>query len=400
MSLPSLAFAPSILAASGFDYALQQPLFPGKILLWLLFMLSLLSWAVMVSKAVSFHRMRRADLDFNRRFRAAGQPMQLFERNYSDELSMRWLVYEHGAHEAAFQMLGSPERDATFETRLRSAEGMAPGQLNAVREAFKRGEDAAAARIRLGLPILSAAAAGAPFLGLLGMVWILMKTFSGGSAAAEGLAGVSPGIAGGLAMMVVALLVATPAIFGQILITARGRERLRELGEFRDEAFRLMARFYATGELETEAEAETALETAPAARKNAPEDFEAAGFTGEAETAPESVFEIDGEDADVALETGMTGFVEDESVREEPGMIQGEMPLSEFESPFEAIEGFVEPEPEAASTASLSSPVEVEVPLEPAPEKPRRSAFKTPFSEPEINPIAQQTAGLLANGTA
>lgn len=428
MSVSSLALAQTTLAASGFDYALQQPLFPGKILLWILFMLSLLSWAVMLSKAISFYRMRRADREFNRQFRTARQPMQLFERNYSDELSMQWLVYEHGAHEAAFQMLGSPDRDATFATRMRSADGMAPTQMKAVRDAFDRGEDAAAARIRLGLPILSMAAAGAPFLGLLGLVWILMRTFSD-SSAAGGLSAVSPGIAGGLAVMVVALLVATPAIFGQIMIAAHGRERLRQLGGFKDEALRLMERFYVSGAEMPEAESGTEQiqsEVSSAMMGTAVvEDREEEAGEFE-DPKPDvlgmivdpSVSHLDDEpEFDAGLQIGdkndsmeseeaEPGLVQSESIVvhhqiekedfvlpdvaiEADEMVQDEMPLSEIQSPFEAVEeGFLE----SGDDEDFDS--------EDSESGRRRGQYETPFSEPEINPIAAQTAGILAGGTA
>ena len=120
------------LAATGFDYALQQPMFPGKFLLWGLFMLSLLSWGVIVSKGISLFRMKRADEEFVRLYRGGRQPMQLFERNWEDQRSLRWIIYDHGAREAAFQMLGSPERDATFSVRLKSIEGLNATQMKAV----------------------------------------------------------------------------------------------------------------------------------------------------------------------------------------------------------------------------------------------------------------------------
>jgi len=426
MSVPTLAFGHSLLATSGFEYALQQPLFPGKIILWLLFMLSLITWAIMISKAVTFFRMKRADAEFERQFRKSRQPLQLFERNYTDELSMQGLVYEHGAHEAAFQMLGSPDRDATFGRRLQSADGMTANQLNAVRDAFARGEEAAASRIRLGMPILSAASAGAPFLGLLGMVWILMKTFSSPTAS-EGLSAVSPGIAGGLAVMVVALLVSTPAIFAQIIFAALGRERLRDVGNFKDDALRLMERFYLTDsgksaaaatavgtaaahtlhrEEETEEEIEEAFEPSYAREESAPlgeiDDEQESRFEESDEIESEDVAELPEEaaaTADFVEHHGLPeeeegeavvpvpiGMIVDDSATNE--LIQDEMPLSEIESPFEAVEeGFIDSDEETESE---------EAPAESAGSR----SFNTPFAEHEINPIAQQTAGILAGSSA
>lgn len=236
----------SLIAATGFDYALQQPLFPGKLFLWGLFMLSLLSWGVIISKGVSLFRMKRADEEFVTLYRGGRQPLQLFERNYEDERSLRWVIYDHGAREAAFQMLGSPERDATFSVRLRSTEGLTGNQMKAVREALSRGELAAASRLRDGMPLLSVTSLGAPFVGLLGMAWILMKTFSINGMDGT-LAEVSPGVSGALAMLVAGLLAGTPALIGQILLGSLSRERMRVLGDFRSQYGRALEYAYASG---------------------------------------------------------------------------------------------------------------------------------------------------------
>lgn len=239
----ALEHVSATLAATGFDYALQQPLFPGKVLLWALFLLSLLSWGVIVSKGISLFRMRRADDEFTKHYRSTRQPMQLFERRVEYPMSLRGMVYEHGAGEAAFQMLGSSERDETFGARMRASQGLGVVQMKAVREALQRGEMAAAAKLREGMPVLSLTSLGAPFVGMLGMAWILMKTFSQGGAGGQ-LAEVSPGVSGALAMLVVGLIVATPALAGQILMGSLMRERVRKLGDFRSELGRSIEHFY------------------------------------------------------------------------------------------------------------------------------------------------------------
>ncbi|MCB1237101.1 MAG: MotA/TolQ/ExbB proton channel family protein, partial [Verrucomicrobiae bacterium] len=279
------------LAASGFEFALQQPLFPGKLILWLLFMLSLLTWSIIVSKAITLWRMRRSDAEFTRHFRESRQPLELFERDYEDDLSMRWVVYQHGAKEAAYQMLGSPVRDETFSARLKGSDRLRRGQLESVREAFGRGKEAALAKMRDGLPILSATASGAPFVGLLGMGWILMKTFNGAPQNAQ-LGALSPGISGALAVLVVALLVTTPALFGHIVVAAIGRERMRLLEEFRADMFRLFERRYGRRD------ADAAEESAVTVEK----------------PATERPFEDEGEFDDPGLETA----VEDEEEWDTP----------------------------------------------------------------------------------
>ena len=218
--------------------------------------------------------------------------------------------------------------------------------------------------------------------------------------------------------MVVALLVSTPAIFAQIIFAAQGRERLRNIGNFTDDGLRLLERFYLTEAAEstistaaaqtmnTEKEVEETVEedletsyareeTAPAfeldEQESLPEDF---AETAEVAEAPEEAMadfvehhELpEQEHEEEAVVPVPIGMIVDESATSD--LIQEEMPLSEIESPFEAVEeGFIDSDEE-------------EVQAEEEPEPAGRRNFNTPFAEPEINPIAQQTAGILARTSA
>lgn len=346
------------LAATGFDYALQQPIFPGKLILWALFMLSLLSWGVIVSKGITLFRMRRSDDEFNRHYRAMRQPLQIFERNYRDDLSMRWVIYDHGAQEAAFQMLGSPERDETFCVRLRSSEGLAPTQMKAVREGLLRGEMAAAAKLREGMALLSLTSMGAPFLGLLGMAWILMKTFSQGGMTGT-LADVSPGVSGGLAMLVVGLIVATPALLAQILLGGFTRDRLRKLGDFRSEVGRSIEHFY-----NTDREIPLAAAASGSRAHRAHHAQPGASYTPRAPMDGRAI-----EHAAASLEASADS-----------------LPYS-ADSPFVLIDPSDEMGDATSPIAAFANPEDD------APDVGDEFLFRTPFAESEINPIARQTTG-------
>ncbi len=232
--MPSLSFLlASPLAASGLQMALDQPFFPGKVILWLLFMMSLMSWAVMASKTVSLKRYLEGDRLFTNRLRKSKKPLEIHEKGWSEPMSLRQEVYDSGAKEAAFQLLGtlrSNQPAPEFETLTES-------QMALLRDALMRGVKSAEARLYIGIPVLQAAAAGAPFLGLLGMVWIMMDSFSKDSVEA-----VSNGASAGFAVMAIALITATPAIFGQIYLRNQCQNRLRELGDFRLELSRLFER--------------------------------------------------------------------------------------------------------------------------------------------------------------
>ncbi len=364
------------LAATGFDYALQQPMFPGKFLLWGLFMLSLLSWGVIVSKGVSLFRMKRSDEEFVRLYRGGRQPLQLFERNWEDPRSLRWVIYDHGAREAAFQMLGSPERDATFSVRLKSIEGLNGTQMKAVREALSRGELAAASRLRDGMPLLSITSLGAPFVGLLGMAWILMKTFSINGVDGT-LAEVSPGVSGALAMLVAGLLVGTPALIGQIVLGAICRERMRVLGDFRSQYGRALEFAYASGRELPETEADGMIEDGlGAVHHEQPLTAYDRARTSAAVGSPDRDIDYHAiEDAANSMEA------------------HGESEIYGGESPFVLIDDDYSGSGEVADRpiAAFANPDDDRPPLEDG------YLFNTPFAESddedgEVNPIARQAS--------
>ena len=390
--MSSLVFENFTLAATGFDFALQQPFFPGKLLLWGLFMLSLLSSAIIVSKLISLYRMKQADEEFGRRFRAGRHPLQMFERNYDDSMSLKGMVYQYAAKETAFQMLGSPERDETFSARLRSSDQLTESQMTLVRDALDRGEMAASAKLKEGMPILATATLAAPFGGLLGLAWILMKTFTQHGAAGN-LADVSPGVSGALAMLVVGLIVGTLSLVGHILLGSVCRERLRQVGDFRSELSRSIEYAFVLGNEMPDFEDEALAEL----HHDQP-------VVSSPVSDPESP--LSGDEIEEALSSYESGIQEKQ--RESAFAVASETAADEA-SPFVLIEDDADEDPVAAAERPVAAFAEMEAiaPEEPPPLEEEGFLFSTPFADTgesaadedteSFNPIARKTAALVGS---
>lgn len=234
-----LPIAPFPIAASALQQTLDQPFFPGKVILWILFMLSLASWAVIASKLVSFRKFRQGDRVFTNQLRRSKKPLEIHEKGWSEPMSLRQEVYSAGAGEAAFQLLGTI-RQKNNSSQIEGT--LSDAQMIGLRDALQRGIVAAESRLNIGISVLQATAAGAPFLGLLGMVWIMMNTFAA-SAAPEAI---SQGLSTALGVMAIGLIAATPAIIAQIFLRSSSRAYLNELGDFRLELHRLFERSLAS----------------------------------------------------------------------------------------------------------------------------------------------------------
>lgn len=233
----SLAFVPVLASMRA---ALDQAVFPGKILVWLLFMLSIVGWVLIVSKTVQLWRSRRADRAFTEALRRSKTTLQVFEEGQEIDQSMKGLIYFHGAREAAHQMLGSRVPREAIRERLRAAAKLGARQFEFIRLAFQSGLRESSAQLSQGIELLLLISTTALLLGAFGFVWTLMTGFD---AAAE-FADLAPRAGGALGFLSIALLVAAPAVLGRLVLRQAVRRREEELERFRDDLLRLFERSF------------------------------------------------------------------------------------------------------------------------------------------------------------
>src|SRR5688500_16476423 len=128
-------FFPTIFFASsggGVLFAFENSTLPGKTILLLLFVASIFSRTVKVTKfrVIRFaqaHRRRSLDT-----FRADRQPLRLFADRARFDGAPVFSVYKAGCRELAFQLLGSEEVDETFRGRLDTTPKISPAQMRVV----------------------------------------------------------------------------------------------------------------------------------------------------------------------------------------------------------------------------------------------------------------------------
>lgn len=208
--------------ATGLVYAFLESTIEGKIVLLALFLASIFSWSVMVTKLRYLHFAKKQSARFSTLFHRDRAPLRIYEQGVRFDGSPLYAIYEAGAVELCFQMLGSTEVDETFRARLDAAEKISPAQMRAVQAAMERAVGESALKLESHMIILSTAVSGGPFLGLLGTVWGVMDAFAGiAESGTANLAAMAPGVAGALITTVVGLLVAIPAMFGyNFLVTS------------------------------------------------------------------------------------------------------------------------------------------------------------------------------------
>lgn len=222
--------------------ALDQPVFPGKVVVWLLFMLSIVGWVMILSKLLQIRKMRLADERFTDRLRRSKTTLEVFEEGWEDDLSLKLLIYQAGARETAYQLLGSRETQDGLQQRVRQAGKLVGRQIESLRMAFQTGYRAASGRLRTGIEGLALVAAAAILLGIFGFTWTLMTAFDEAGAFDE----LAPRVGGALGFLTISLVVAAPSILARLFLRASVGRRELDLERFRDDLARLFERSFAS----------------------------------------------------------------------------------------------------------------------------------------------------------
>jgi biopolymer transport protein TolQ len=188
---------------------LEQTSGVARVILGLLLVLSVFSWALILQKYAQLSGMEAKTTKFLQMFRAG--------RGLSDPNTLRAggtpliAVYAAGYRELESQIGGARSRPgaggvtAQVVTKLRNASAVGVEMQVAAGEEVRR--------LEKGMSSLATIASVSPFIGLLGTVWGVMDSFAGlGDAGAASLRAVAPGISEALVTTAAGLFAAIPAL--------------------------------------------------------------------------------------------------------------------------------------------------------------------------------------------
>ena len=199
----------------------------AQAIIFLLLVFSIIAWTVMITKAIQMHRAKKLNQFFTAEFRSQKAVLDVFDRRVQVEGCPLFAVYNAGSIELDAR-LKSPEGARKRQVSLKGIEHVKRLMENAVaQESLK---------LESGLILLAIAVSGAPFLGLLGTVWGVMRTF--GDVAQQNNATLiimAPGVAAALITTVAGLLVAIPSMFGYNWLVHNLRVLTVELDNFAQE---------------------------------------------------------------------------------------------------------------------------------------------------------------------
>ena len=201
----------SLLFASRLDTLIEQTGWVARIVLCILLILSVYSWAIIFKKSGQFSRIDSQTSRFLQIFRAGGglpSPSTLRASAGGTPLAS---VYQAGYRELEAQMNsgnprpGNPNPGGGNSGKLKNPSAVGVEMHLAAAEEVRR--------LEKGMSWLATTGSVSPFIGLFGTVWGIIDAFSGlGNAGSASLRAVAPGISEALLTTAAGLFVAIPAV--------------------------------------------------------------------------------------------------------------------------------------------------------------------------------------------
>ena len=183
----------------------------------LLLLLSVFSWAIMLSKWRAFSRAKTQSTNFLRAFRKSGRLSEI--ATLADQFRPSPLVNVFTEIHDEYQ-------------RQSGGRGMPRNPIALERAALTASSEALTS-MEQRMTWLATIAQAAPFIGLFGTVMGIVKAFLGlGTAGAATLRAVAPGISEALITTAAGLVVAIPALMGYNQLTAQLRDFAARMDDF------------------------------------------------------------------------------------------------------------------------------------------------------------------------
>jgi biopolymer transport protein ExbB/TolQ len=218
-------------------YIWQMASVEAKIIIFFLFIFSIIAWSVMVTKALQMSKAAKLNRHFSIEFKKQPHVMDIHDRRLNVDGCPQYMVYQAGMIELDARLKNPADGSRKKHVSLKGMEHVKRTLENTVaQESLK---------LESGLIFLAIAVSGAPFMGLLGTVWGVMNTF--GNVARQqsaSLVAMAPGVAAALITTVAGLLVAIPSMFGYNWLVHNLRVQTVELDNFAQELISKMETEY------------------------------------------------------------------------------------------------------------------------------------------------------------
>ena len=215
--MEKIAFSHGLEALGVLDYFWDSNM-AGKIVIFVLFGLSIYAWAVIAQKYSELNRLRKLNARHEKKINEL--PCLL---HYDDALFK--------GEGSPYLRLVSKAMEA-YRRHERSGSDNRAARIGQVENAIKRTLSELTDRYEDKMIYLATIVSGAPFLGLLGTVWGVMDAFGSMEKGGASIEQLAPGVSGALLTTVAALIVAIPTVFIYNFLLRSTRSEMTKLENF------------------------------------------------------------------------------------------------------------------------------------------------------------------------
>lgn len=202
--------------------------------LMLLVVFSVVSWAIIIQKYFSLRRASRESEKFLAAFWEAKRLDQMYQQSEQFTHSPISQVFRAGYIELARLKKKSGDGDETLG-----------GGIENVERALRRSQNAETTALESMTSFLATVGSTAPFIGLFGTVWGIMKAFRDiGRMGSANLATVAPGISEALIATAAGLAAAIPAVIAFNFFLSRIRVLTTEMESFSSDFLNIVKRHF------------------------------------------------------------------------------------------------------------------------------------------------------------
>lgn len=204
----------------------------GFTALMVLILFSVVSWAIIIFKGMSLRQARLASDGFVNAFWEAKRLDEMYQETEKFAKSPVAQVFRSGYIELA-----------RLKKRSGNDEDMLGGGIENVERALRRSQTAEITALESLTAFLATVGSTAPFIGLFGTVWGIMKAFSDiGRMGSANLATVAPGISEALIATAAGLAAAIPAVIAYNFFLARIRVLSSQMDNFSSDFLNIVKR--------------------------------------------------------------------------------------------------------------------------------------------------------------
>jgi biopolymer transport protein TolQ len=216
-----------------------------QLVLLLLLIFSVVSWAIILMKYFNIKKVGREDGLFLSVYMRSTKLSEIFPEAKRFRHSALAEIFRAGYAElakVAKSARGTPPGKDAAET---GGQGIEIAGIDNVERAMNRACGSEASKLEAALGFLATTGSASPFIGLFGTVWGIMDTFKGiGARGSATLAVVAPGISEALIATAAGLAAAIPAVIFYNYYLNRIKTMTLEMDNFASELLNIVERYY------------------------------------------------------------------------------------------------------------------------------------------------------------